>query len=935
MAVKNTRKPRIALPERTTPPPQPVATSIKMIKGFEEILQRCREMTEKYQGKYRCITNPDEINEYIDAATKNGRISIDTETTGLDVFQDYVVGFSLYTPGTKACYVPLRHLSRITGKIDAAQAKPEACAEILRRLPKSVRIKMANAQFDLFMLKNSVGVDYSGYEVDDVLLMGRILDTERKAGKRSLKDFHADYCEHTTRGPKFSELFQPGTFHMCPYNLGYTYAARDAEMTDEVDVVLQQELAKEPPLQYIYNEIERPLLPVLFKMRERGVLVDQAKRAELTKKYRDLREDAVARFEAAYAPYIPKINQYSRSPAFYKPKGRIDLPVKIGSDDQLKVLLWEIMKLPAPESRKVDKGVLYGLNNDIANAILDYRKCTKLLSTYLEGIEKFIQKDGCVHGGIRQIGADTGRTSSCIAEGTLVECPGESKPIEQIRVGDEVYTYDDAGNLCVRKVTGVMDNGYRQCMTLKWQSSGTQECGSLTCTPDHMIKTKDAGWVMADHLKPRQKVFHLRARETETERVLSGTNGLYCAEHHWLKFNYFMCEDSSLHIHHEDGNHKDNHMILSASDAGICHVYDLEVEDTHCYIAGEICVHNCDPNMQNIPSRNRDIRQIYRARPGCVLISCDYSGQEPRLTASLCKDPEMVKAYQEGKDLYAMIAAVAFDTTYEECLEHRPDGSVNKEGKERRSQSKVIVLGICYGRQIPSIADQLNCTIEKAQGIYDKVTKSFPGLLKAQDEASEQAHQFGYVSTLWGRRRHLTAMMHDDYEFEYAPGCNPDFDPFNPTASALSTEVPRAVSQQYLKTLQGMRWWRERTTFIETLRSEHGIITTDYSRIRADMSRKCLNAQIQGSAADMSKLAMVKIENDSRLQDLNCRLLLMVHDEVICECPKEHAQTATPIIQELMESVAAHLPVPFKSDPEITEVWYGKEINYDEEDNID
>ena len=861
MAVKNTRKPRIALPERTTPPPQPVATSIKMIKGFEEILQRCREMTEKYQGKYRCITNPDEINEYIDAATKNGRISIDTETTGLDVFQDYVVGFSLYTPGTKACYVPLRHLSRITGKIDAAQAKPEACAEILRRLPKSVRIKMANAQFDLFMLKNSVGVDYSGYEVDDVLLMGRILDTERKAGKRSLKDFHADYCEHTTRGPKFSELFQPGTFHMCPYNLGYTYAARDAEMTDEVDVVLQQELAKEPPLQYIYNEIERPLLPVLFKMRERGVLVDQAKRAELTKKYRDLRDDAVARFEAAYAPYIPKINQYSRSPAFYKPKGRIDMPVKIGSDDQLKVLLWEIMKLPAPESRKVDKGVLYGLNNDIANAILDYRKCTKLLSTYLEGIEKFIQKDGCVHGGIRQIGADTGRTSSCIAEGTLVECPGESKPIEQIRVGDEVYTYDDAGNLCVRKVTGVMDNGYRQCMTLKWQSSGTQECGSLTCTPDHMIKTKDAGWVMADHLKPRQKVFHLRARETETERVISGTNSLYRAEHHWLKFNYFMCEDSSLHIHHKDGNHKNNrlanlimldghdhlslhgnlnkdkegcrgigkylgkmtdaqkakyratrrqhdanyfnehgyayqglpytravwldmmdkvdwlpnkiphdfwsvlknlrmhrinyideyqkraaekhmrykslrlqpvhinyaleladgdavvaagffgvsldnftaacekynisynHMILSASDAGICHVYDLEVEDTHCYIAGEICVHNCDPNMQNIPSRNRDIRQIYRARPGCVLISCDYSGQEPRLTASLCKDPEMVKAYQEGKDLYAMIAAVAFDTTYEECLEHRPDGSVNKDGKERRAQAKTIVLG--------------------------------------------------------------------------------------------------------------------------------------------------------------------------------------------------------------------------------------------------
>jgi hypothetical protein len=63
------------------------------------------------------------------------------------------------------------------------------------------------------------------------------------------------------------------------------------------------------------------------------------------------------------------------------------------------------------------------------------------------------------------------------------------------------------------------------------------------------------------------------------------------------------------------------------------------------------------------------------------------------LTASLCKDPAMVKAYQEGKDLYAMIAAVAFDTTYEECLEHRPDGSLNKDGKWRRGNAKTIVLG--------------------------------------------------------------------------------------------------------------------------------------------------------------------------------------------------------------------------------------------------
>lgn len=757
-APKNTRKPRIALPERKTSAKshEPVRTPIKAIKNFDEILEKCRELTEKYKGRYVCITDVHELDCYIDKAIENKRLAIDTETTGLDVFTDQVVGFSLYTEGLHACYVPLRHLSRFTGKIDTAQPDVLEVADVLNRLPKFVRLDYANAQFDLLMMKNSLGVDYTNHQtINDALLAARILDTERKAGKRSLKDLHADFCEGTTRGPKFAELFPPGTFNLCPYSLGFTYAARDAEMTWELMDYLDAWLDREPPLRKVYNDIEMPLIPVLIHMRERGVLVDQAKRAELTAKYKAMQEEAIRRFESLYAPYIPKIKQYQQSPAFSKPKGHIDLPVKIGSDDQVKILFWDIIGLPHdPTNRSVDEGAVLRTNSDIGRALIDFRKCRKLLSTYLEGIERHIRPDGCVRGGIRQIGADTGRTSSV------------------------------------------------------------------------------------------------------------------------------------------------------------------------------------DPNMQNIPSRNREIRQIYRARPGYALISCDYSGQEPRLTASLCKDETMIKTYQEGKDLYSMIAAVAFNTTYEECQEHLPNGELYKEGKWRRGQAKTIVLGICYGRQIPSIADQLGCSVEEAQNIYDKVTGAFPGLLRAQDEASEQAHKLGYVSTLWGRRRHLTAMTHDDYEFEYAPGCNPEFDPFNPDADALSTEVPKKVSQEHLKHLQGIRWWKEKSAYIQRLREEFGIITHDYSRIRSDMSRKCLNARIQGSAADMSKLAMIAVDNNPRLKELDCHLLLMVHDELICEAPKSNLQEVVPIIQSEMQNVAKHLPVPFKSDAEVSEIWYGKEINYSEDDDI-
>ena len=117
------------------------------------------------------------------------------------------------------------------------------------------------------------------------------------------------------------------------------------------------------------------------------------------------------------------------------------------------------------------------------------------------------------------------------------------------------------------------------------------------------------------------------------------------------------------------------------------------------------------PNLQNIPSRawklidgtkidaGHDVRRMFRASPGNILISCDYSAQEPRLTAHLSRDEKMVKAYQEGKDVYSEIASIAFNKTYEECLEFVVDENgkktdvTNVEGKERRTQAKSIVLG--------------------------------------------------------------------------------------------------------------------------------------------------------------------------------------------------------------------------------------------------
>lgn len=101
-----------------------------------------------------------------------------------------------------------------------------------------------------------------------------------------------------------------------------------------------------------------------------------------------------------------------------------------------------------------------------------------------------------------------------------------------------------------------------------------------------------------------------------------------------------------------------------------------------------------DPNMQNIPSHAEDIRHMFRATPGYVMLSSDYSAQEPRITAYVSQDPKMIQSFVEGKDIYGSIASVAFNVPYEQCLEFHPETKeYQPDGKKRRSEAKTIVLG--------------------------------------------------------------------------------------------------------------------------------------------------------------------------------------------------------------------------------------------------
>ena len=342
------------------------------------------------------------------------------------------------------------------------------------------------------------------------------------------------------------------------------------------------------------------------------------------------------------------------------------------------------------------------------------------------------------------------------------------------------------------------------------------------------------------------------------------------------------------------------------------------------------------PNVQNIPSHAEDIRHVFRATPGYVLLSSDYSGQEPKVCAFLANDAQMIGAFQAGRDIYASIASVAFNQPYEKCLEFHPDtGEYQPDGKARRSEAKVILLGTLYGRSIPSIADQLYGTrddmsdddkIKGAQRVYDSVMNAFPGLRDFMFASQTFAKKYGYVETILGRRRHIPDMQLPEFEFRALSGyVNPDIDPLDPATLTSKSEIPDRIVKQLTAEFKRYKYWGQIVKRTKQLYEEDHIkVINNRSKIQ-DASRKTVNSRVQGSAADLTKMAMLALDKDPEWNEIGGRLLIPVHDELICEVPIEHWKRGGEILSRVMCDAANFLPFPMKCDVTTSIRWYGLE----------
>lgn len=287
-------------------------------------------------------------------------------------------------------------------------------------------------------------------------------------------------------------------------------------------------------------------------------------------------------------------------------------------------------------------------------------------------------------------------------------------------------------------------------------------------------------------------------------------------------------------------------------------------------------------------------------------------------------DENLILAYNDGKDIYAWIASKIYRVPYDECKEFRPDGTKNPGGKKRRDSVKSILLGIMYGRGARAIAEQLNCSVKDAQKIIDTFYNEFPRVRKWMDSVLEFAKRTGYVETAWGRKRRLLDMRLPPYEFSYIGDTPSNFDPLD-FENDGEVAVDERTRKYYLGRLS-KAWGRDKLAIIQSAASR-GIKIKDNTGFIAEASRQCVNSIIQGSSADMTKLAMIAIGNDPFLRERDCHLVIQVHDEVIAECPEQYAAECAQRISELMiNSAKEKISVPMKCDAEITRVWYGEVI---------
>ena len=345
-----------------------------------------RHLIDTAPKNYHCVTDMTELSYMLNCLVSEEIIAVDTETTGV-THDDVIVGYSISCPkADQHFYVPFRHE---TGE---RMLPTDVCMNAIKPFLEDDRVLkvLHNVKFDhekFFFDECSINmVNF----VDTMILMYVLNENEESYALKKLATKYGKHFGFDSKSDTYEELFGKGGFENTPINVGYIYACKDTHLTWSLYRWQLGHLSKQPKLWHIAFDIEMPLIPVLLKMHYRGFNLDM----EYAEKYLDELQELINKMEEELADYFPNIN--------------------LNSNQQLAEYLYGTLKLPDNHNGSVDKEALKGLSDEYegVKVLLEYRKLTKLKSTYIEPLPQKVWSDGFLHGEINQMGTKTGRLAS-------------------------------------------------------------------------------------------------------------------------------------------------------------------------------------------------------------------------------------------------------------------------------------------------------------------------------------------------------------------------------------------------------------------------------------------------------------------------------------------------------------------------------------------
>ena len=345
-----------------------------------------RHLVENAPTNYHNVTTIADLLNMVGVIAGEKAIAVDTETTGV-THDDVIVGYSVTCPiADMHFYVPFRHQTgeQMIDEYDAMTAiKP--FLEDSRILKVLHNVKFDHEKF----LYDEYSINMVNF-VDTMILMYVLNENEESYALKKLATKYGKHFGFNDKSDTYEELFGKGGFENTPLNVAYIYACKDTHLTWSLYQWQLEHLKKQPKLWHIAFDIEMPLIPVLLKMHYRGFNLDM----EYAEKYLLELQEQIGKMEEELAEYFPDIN--------------------LNSNQQLAEYLYGTLKLPDNHNGSVDKDALKELADEYEGVkiLLEYRKLTKLKSTYIEPLPQKVWDDGFLHGEINQMGTKTGRLAS-------------------------------------------------------------------------------------------------------------------------------------------------------------------------------------------------------------------------------------------------------------------------------------------------------------------------------------------------------------------------------------------------------------------------------------------------------------------------------------------------------------------------------------------